>query len=269
MPLCYKSWTICLVRCEVLLIFLPNPHKITWDPAAHERRSGWGSEGASQHRAARTCPRTKTLTPVGAGRKWEVGGGIKEGPLCVESREAERRVWRLRRHAWWGKCLKALKRVCVFLVESYRGKWGSMCWAARKVTCVCCLHVAASPCSPGVHRGSIVMQLDLLAPLLPVSYLLFDVCEDSRPFCERVNIPAAHTLYACTYENTPVHRHTEKNTEERRGWGVKGRGEGRNNKRTRGKWSTSKHLLCIKGINLKPSRRRVTCREPNSRSMQA
>lgn len=62
----------------------------------------------------------------------------------------------------------------------------------------------------------------------------------------------------CAYKNTPARTHTDlkihKHIEERRGWGERGRGEGRNNKGTEGEWSTSKHLFCIKEMDLKLSK---------------
>ena len=61
--------------------------------------------------------------------------------------------------------------------------------------------------------GSIVIRLDLSAPLLPVSYLPFDVWEVFHLLSVWVNIPAAthtHThTRTCTYKNTPARTHTD------------------------------------------------------------
>lgn len=55
-----------LLGLKLNLIFILNPHPLTWDPAAPERGAGWQSEGLSQHSAAHTCSGTKASTPVGA-----------------------------------------------------------------------------------------------------------------------------------------------------------------------------------------------------------
>lgn len=189
----------------------PNPPQAhlrlycTWE---NRRRGGWGSEGSSQHWAAHTCPRTKTSTPVGA----EVGdedrvvvsvGGLQRGSEVRMNVTEIRMVTKL--SAW--RHLRGC--VCVCLKHNKRGKWMRMCWALGVQHMCMCVHFSPCHCLSIQSRcalGSIVIQLDLSAPLLAVSYLPFEVWEVFHPVSVWVNIPAgtdthAHTkthLHICT-----------------------------------------------------------------------
>lgn len=85
--------------------------------------------------------------------------------------------------------------------------------------CVCVrVHFSPRHClsiQPRCALGSIVIQLDLSAPLPPVSYLCFDVWEVFHPLSVWVNIPSATQTHKHTHTHTKTHLHVHTQTYRR------------------------------------------------------